>query len=77
MLDLRGPGLLLGLFLLLPIELLIARGLLGHGLLGGELLRVVLLDLALVLQALLLLFFLADLLGLLFVDQPGFEQLIA
>ncbi len=76
LLDLRCTGLLLGLLLLLAVELLIAGELLGLGLQRRFALRIVLLDLALFLQALLLLLLLDGLLGLLFVDQPGFEQLI-
>ena len=49
---------------------------LGLGLQRGLALAVVLLGLALVLQALLFLLLLAGLLGLLFVDQPGFQQLV-
>ena len=56
LLDLRHPGLLLGLFLLLAIELLVAPGLFGHGFLGHALLAVVDFDLAFVLHALLFLF---------------------
>nr|BFE94993.1 hypothetical protein GCM10020185_55290 [Pseudomonas brassicacearum subsp. brassicacearum] len=66
MLDLRGPSLLLDLFLLLTVEFLVALDLLGHGLLGGALLGVIQFDLAFMGQALLLLFLFADLLGLLF-----------
>ncbi|MOA21591.1 hypothetical protein D3C78_1420910 [compost metagenome] len=77
LLDLRGAGLLLGLLLLLAVQLLVARGLLGHGLQGGLFLRIVDFDLVLLLQALLFLLLLAGLLGLLFIDQTGFQQLVA
>ncbi|MCY1174160.1 hypothetical protein D9M73_143490 [compost metagenome] len=76
LLDLRGTGLLLGLFLLLAVEFLVALDLFGHGFLGGTLLGVVDFDLALVLQALLFLFLFTDLLDLLLVDQTGFQQLV-
>ena len=65
-----------GLFLLLAVQFLIAGDLLGLGLQGGLLLRVIDFDLAFLFQALLFLLLLAGLLGLLFIDQPGFEQLI-
>ena len=62
--------------LLLAVELLIAGNLFRLRLQCRFALRIVLLDLAFLLQALLLLLLLDGLLGLLFVDQPGFEQLI-
>ncbi|MNR12557.1 hypothetical protein D3C85_1289200 [compost metagenome] len=77
LLDLRGTGLGLSLFLLLAVELLVALDLLGHGFLRRALLGVIQLDLAFVGQALLFLLVFADLLGLLLVDQPCFEQLVA
>ncbi|MCY1176278.1 hypothetical protein D9M73_165440 [compost metagenome] len=75
--DLGGTGFLLGFLLLLAVELLIALDLLGHGFLRRALLGVIQLDLAFVGQSLLFLLVFADLLGLLLVDQPCFEQLVA
>jgi len=75
--DLRGTGFLLDLFLLLTIELLVALDLLGHGFLSGTLLGVIEFNLTFVGQTLLLLLLFADLFGLLLIDQPCFEQLVA
>ena len=77
MLDLSRTGLLLDLLLLLTIELLIALDLLGQRFLSRTFLLVIDLSLALVHQTLLFLLFLADLLGLLLVDQTCLEQLVA
>ena len=74
MLDLRSTGLLLDLFLLLAVQFLVTLDLLGLGLGSQTLLGVVQFDLALVGQALLLLFFVAGLLGLLLVYLFCFEQ---
>lgn len=63
-------------FLLLAVQLLVARQLFRLGLLRRLALGVVLVDLVLVLQALLFLFLLGGLLGLFLIDQPGFQQLV-
>ncbi len=77
MLDLRDTGLLFGFFLLLTVQLLVACEFFGMSLKCRIALRGVLFSLAFLHQALLFLLLLAGLLGLLFIDQPGFEQLIA
>ena len=77
MLDLGRAGFLLGFFLLLTIQFLVTCGLFGLRLQCGLACAVIQFGLAFLHQTFLLLLLLASLLGLFFIDQAGFEQLVA